>query len=60
MKTGLQLMGLAVVLVVVSYVLSESSSEGAAANAGPTGAVALVVLVVGAVLVSRALMDRND
>ena len=60
MKTGLQVMGLAAVLVVVALVLSESANERAAANAGPTFLAACVAGIIGAVLVSRALMDRND
>jgi hypothetical protein len=60
MKTGLQLMGLAVVLVVVALLLGESSNERAAANAGSTAIAACVAGIIGAVMVSRALMDRND
>lgn len=56
MKQGLQVLGLAVVLVVVALVLSESANERAAANAGPTFAAACVAGIVGAVMVARSRM----
>lgn len=53
-------MGVACVLVAASLWAGESGTEAIAKNAGQFAIVACLAAVVGAVLISRWLMDRND